>query len=76
MKNFLTVVLIYLSIGLYAQKDIDSLNYVLDNYKAADTLKVDLLNKLGYEYWIVDPSRSEVLGEQALELANKAVPSL
>ncbi|GAA0893417.1 hypothetical protein GCM10009122_30960 [Fulvivirga kasyanovii] len=71
MKNFLTVVLIVLCTGLYAQKDIDSLSYMLDKYKAADTIKVDLLNKLGYEYWVVDPSKSEVLGEQALELARE-----
>lgn len=71
MKSLVTVILIILSLQLYAQKDIDSLGYVLENYNAADTLKVNLLNKLGYEYWIVDPSRSEELGEEALELARQ-----
>ncbi|MBL6445279.1 tetratricopeptide repeat protein [Fulvivirga sp. 29W222] len=71
MKNFFTVIFITLSFQLYAQKDIDSLSYLLDNYKDEDTIKVDLFNKLGYEYWIVNPSKSELLGEQALMLARR-----
>ncbi|MFK7926091.1 MAG: tetratricopeptide repeat protein [Bacteroidia bacterium] len=48
---------------------IDSLESVLRTHKSLNTEKVDLLNQLGYEYWIVDPRKSEEYGEEALEIA-------
>lgn len=48
---------------------IDSLESVLRTHKSLNTEKVDLLNRLGYEYWIVDPRKSEEYGVEALEIA-------
>ncbi len=49
---------------------VDSLKNVLQNRIDLDEHRVDLLNQLGYEYWIIDPNESETYGTQALELAN------
>ena len=54
-----------------AQQDIDSIQFILDNYKSADTVRVNLLNQIGYEYWIVDPLKSDEYGTQALVLAEQ-----
>ncbi len=48
---------------------IDSLETLLRNKSTLDSQKVDLQNKIGYEYWIIDPNKSEQYGNQALELA-------
>ncbi len=56
---------------LTAQNDVDSLRYILDNYKSVDTVRVNLLNQLGYEYWIVDPIQSDGYGNQALTLSQR-----
>jgi tetratricopeptide (TPR) repeat protein len=59
------------SLPLTAQNDVDSLRYILDNYKSVDTTRVNLLNQLGYEYWIVDPVKSDEYGNQALTLSQR-----
>lgn len=56
---------------LNAQQDIDSIRYILNNYKSADTVKVNLLNRLGFEYWIIDPVKSDEYGTQALLLSQQ-----
>ena len=48
---------------------IDSLERVLSTYQEMDSNRVDLLNQLGYEYWIVDPTQSEKYGIQAFEIS-------
>lgn len=48
---------------------IDSLENVLEKRVKLDTQRVDMLNHLGFEYWIVDPNESEKYGRQAQELA-------
>ena len=48
---------------------IDSLLNALADYKTLDERKVDMLNQLGYEYWIIAPAKSELYAEQALEIA-------
>ncbi len=48
---------------------IDSLISAIDNYKTLDERKVDMLNQLGYEYWIIAPAKSELYAAQALEIA-------
>lgn len=53
----------------YNSRRIDSLQTLLAGNKTLNETKVDLLNQLGYEYWIVDPSQSEEFGIQALEIA-------
>ncbi|MEM6264872.1 MAG: tetratricopeptide repeat protein, partial [Bacteroidota bacterium] len=51
------------------RKKIDSLKTLIEQKTALNEEKVDLLNELGYEYWIVDPNQSERYGIQALEIA-------
>ncbi|MEL6925410.1 MAG: tetratricopeptide repeat protein, partial [Bacteroidota bacterium] len=58
-----------LSHDIAAKKIIDSLERVLENNLTLDSNRVDLLNRLGFEYWIVDPNQSEKFGRQALELS-------
>lgn len=50
---------------------IDSLQILLENYQSEDAMKVDLLNNIGYEYWVVDPSKSVQFGNSALDLAQR-----
>ncbi|ELR68540.1 hypothetical protein C900_00281 [Fulvivirga imtechensis AK7] len=67
--NFTVALILLLSSLAFSQKDVDSLRYVLDNYKQADTIRVNLLNRLGFEYWVIDPAKSEIYGQEALGLA-------
>ncbi|WP_299259859.1 tetratricopeptide repeat protein [uncultured Aquimarina sp.] len=50
---------------------IDSLQFKLDTYALKDTIKINLLNTIGYEYWIVDANRSIYFGLEALQLSEK-----
>ena len=65
--NILALCLLPLFIS--ANTFVDSLKNVLQNRIPLDEHRVDLLNQLGYEYWIIDPNESELYGTQALELA-------
>lgn len=70
----LFVALLFIPNASWAQNEnnavrIDSLRQLLKNYSGLDSNKVDVLNQLGFEYWIVDPNESEVLSIEALELA-------
>ncbi len=48
---------------------IDSLETLLEQNSALDKKRVDILNELGYEYWIINPNKSEEFGTQALEIS-------
>ncbi|MEQ6169088.1 MULTISPECIES: tetratricopeptide repeat protein [unclassified Ekhidna] len=48
---------------------IDSLKYELLNHRVEDEVKVEILNNLGFEYWIIDPVQSIIYGQQAKVLA-------
>ena len=52
-------------------KKIDSLQLQLQAYALEDTLRADLLNTIGYEYWIVDANESVHFGTKALQLSKK-----
>ena len=54
-----------------AQVKIDSMKLLLNQHSHADTLRVDLLNQIGFEYWTVDPSQSDEFGREAMQLAGK-----
>lgn len=71
VRRALYILLLCASLPLAGQNDVDSLRYILDNYKSVDTTRVNLLNQLGYEYWIVDPVKSDELGNQALTLSQR-----
>lgn len=50
-------------------QEIDSLERELSRHEADDTEKVQILNQLGFEYWIVNPIQSIIYGQQAKALA-------
>ncbi len=66
-----TLVLFFLTLcqPSFAQ-EIDSLESELARYEAEDTVKVEILNQLGFEYWIVNPIQSIIYGQQAKALAS------
>ncbi|MEP1093636.1 MAG: tetratricopeptide repeat protein [Cyclobacteriaceae bacterium] len=69
MKNCVFI-LSFLVLGQisFAQK-IDSLESELSEYEAEDSVRVEILNQLGFEYWIVNPIQSIIYGQQAKALA-------
>ncbi|MFK7935041.1 MAG: tetratricopeptide repeat protein [Saprospiraceae bacterium] len=48
---------------------IDSLKQLLEAESITDSLRVSLLNQIGYEYWIIDPNQSVEYGQQGLAIA-------
>lgn len=56
-------------VDAFSNKKIDSLLQIVASYVKPDTHRVNLLNQLGYEYWIVDANQSEIYGKEALDLA-------
>lgn len=53
-----------------AQYKIDSLHQVLGSvHQTKDTLHVDVLNQIGFEYWTIDPAKSERYGKEALAIS-------
>ncbi|MBV6647046.1 MAG: transcriptional regulator [Cyclobacteriaceae bacterium] len=69
---FRSIFFVFLSIlagELIGSQKIDSLLKVLDQYPSDDMGKVDLLNTIGYEYWIVNPVQSVIYGQRAKGLA-------
>ncbi len=65
-----TFVLLFLVLcqSSFAQ-EIDSLENELATYESDDSVRVELLNQLGFEYWIVNPIQSIIYGQQAKALA-------
>ena len=55
----------------FSKEKIDSLLVTLQSHQKFDSTRVDILNELGFEYWIVDPAKSEEFGSQALILAKE-----
>lgn len=51
-------------------QEIDSLESKLERHPSEDSIKVSLLNQLGFEYWIVNPIQSIIYGQQAKALAS------
>ena len=53
----------------FAVQRVDSLEHELAIHARNDETKVQLLNRLGYENWIINPVQSIIYGQQALSLA-------
>jgi tetratricopeptide (TPR) repeat protein len=72
MKRFLILSVLLWSVFSFAcaKSPIDSLKQRLELHDSVDTIRVDLLNRLGYEYWITDPIQSELYGNEAIALAD------
>ena len=71
-SKLLLIALLFLTFNAFCQDDpaINKLNEQLKQHTEADTVRVKLLNELGFEYWVVDPSESEYYGQKALALAD------
>ncbi len=71
MKKFFVVCYLLLySLSLLGSDTTDSLKLLLDKHPMQDTARVNLLNLLGYNFWIIDPLQSEMYGHEALRLAD------
>ncbi|NQZ77165.1 MAG: tetratricopeptide repeat protein, partial [Ekhidna sp.] len=57
------------SIFCVASDRLDSLKYELFNHAYEDVRKVELLNELGFENWIINPVQSIIYGQQAKALS-------
>lgn len=69
MKLFFLLSVMLLPFLGVANSKIDSLQSALEINQRNDSLRVDILNNLGYEYWIVNPIQSIIYGQQAKALA-------
>ena len=66
----------FLFIGVFscpasAQSTVDSLTQRLAQHATRDSVRVDLLNRLGHSQWVVAPQQSVQRGKEALALAQQ-----
>ena len=77
LRNFTILLITLLSLpegfqaNAQAHQKIDSLTQLLARHTQEDTLKVRLLNELGFEYWTINPQQSERYGREAHRLATQ-----
>ncbi len=71
MRTLTSIVVFFLVSAIQGQKNLDSLKTLLGQGDIPDMERVDILNDLGYENWIMDTERSLDYGNQALKLAEK-----
>jgi len=64
-------IIILPSFTAFSQAKIDSLDKLLSRYTAKDTIRINILNEAGSDYWVVDASKSEQYGKEALELSEE-----
>lgn len=71
MKTSTTIIIFFVLTVINGQKKLDSLQNVLAQDTLSEIERVDVLNELGYEYWIVDTEKSVNFGIQAEKLASE-----
>jgi tetratricopeptide (TPR) repeat protein len=73
MKSFVsTIVLLFFCVFLQAQqKEIDSLNHLLQIHKTADADRLHLLNSLAYYYATVNVEKGLELSDEAIAIAER-----
>lgn len=74
MRSFLfslIVLLICYSTNGQILKTIDSLQNQLEIVTENNETRIDLLNQIGYSYWVVDSQKSVDFGKQALKLSEE-----
>ncbi|GAB4251091.1 MAG: hypothetical protein Tsb0034_30120 [Ekhidna sp.] len=69
MRLIIILISFLASFGPNANPKVDSLENVLTTLHVEDETRVDVLNQLGYEYWIINPIQSIIYGQQAKALA-------
>ena len=70
MKIITLISMLMLSALCFSQHKLDSLKTILKNEVLDATAKTDVLNEIGYRYWIVDSKASLKYGKQGLKLAD------
>ncbi len=70
MKVFISIYALLISVVCFSQHKIDSLKVAIENQISKSEAYVDIVNALGYNYWIVDSNESLKYGKQALKLAD------
>lgn len=71
MRAILLILFICCVGASLAQTRIDSLITEAEKLPVASSQRIDKLNEIGFEYWIVDPSKSMDYGGEALEQAKQ-----
>jgi len=74
MRRFLCFIFVLFSafsINGQILETIDSLQNELKSTVNEDEKRIDILNQLGYSYWVVDSQKSVDFGEQALKLSQE-----
>lgn len=71
MRTLTSIIVFFVVSTVQGQKNLDSLKTLLGQGDIPDMERVDILNDLGYENWIMDTERSLDYGNQALKLAEK-----
>ncbi len=66
---FVFILFFYQAASAQPSEKIDSLQKVLRLYTSRDTIRVDILNQIGFEYWTLDAGKSEGYGMDALTLS-------
>ncbi len=69
--SFYILFLYFFIIPLNGQNSIDSLQGILKEKINPDKEKIDILNTIGYEYWIIDSKKSLEYGTKSLKLAEE-----
>lgn len=68
----ISIFLVFTFSSLQAQTRVDSLESLLQREPKNVEQRVDILNTLGFEYWIIDSKKSLNYGNQALQLSKEA----
>ena len=70
IKSIISIFVLSISTLCFSQHKIDSLKIILEKEVLSSESKIDILNEIGYRYWIVDSKESLKYGEQGLKLAD------
>jgi tetratricopeptide (TPR) repeat protein len=66
------ICLLLCSLVGFTQAEVDSLKHRLKTHTEKDSGRVNLLNQLGYRHWTIDPLKSIVYGNEALQMADSS----
>jgi len=70
MKVIFSIYIFIFSTLCFPQHKIDSLKTVLDSKALTTESQIDIINEIGYLYWIVDSKKSLEYGKKGLKLAD------
>ena len=70
MKTIFSICMVLFSVLCFSQHKIDSLKIELKNNSKKSTPYIDVLNEIGYQYWIVDSNESLKYGLEALTFSD------